>query len=45
MLTRRQTRKATQRITRKPTQLPLKGGAAPAPVVLAAPTNLQVEII
>lgn len=45
-VTRKPTRQLAQRPTRRPTGPARKGGgAAPVPVVLAAPTNLQVEII
>ncbi|SDO72707.1 hypothetical protein SAMN04487957_110139 [Halomonas shengliensis] len=40
-VTRKPTRKVATRPTRRPNQLPRKGGSPPA--VLAQPTNLQVE--
>lgn len=46
-VTRKPTRKLALRPTRRPTGPARKGGQAapPVEVILAAPTNLQVEII
>lgn len=44
-VTRKPTRKLASRPTRRPNQLPRKGGSPAPAVVLAQPTNLTVEEI